>query len=184
MIKKEEKNKKSKKVKPVQAAKKKVSVKKSAVNTMIKKEKIIKEAPEPVKVEEKAAPRYLMAIGRRKSATARVRLFESGQGRITVNGRELKAYFPVFQLFEMVLAPLKLTGQLENHDISIKVLGGGKQGQAEATRHGITRVLVKWNADFKPTLKKAGFLTRDSREKERKKFGLKKARRAPQWAKR
>lgn len=133
---------------------------------------------------EGAKNKYISAIGRRKEATARVRFFDSGKGIITVNGQELKKYFPIFQLFDLVFAPLKQVGAMEKYDISVKVSGGGKQSQAEAARHGISRVLVKFNADLKPTLKKAGFLTRDSRVKERKKFGHKKARRSPQWAKR
>lgn len=142
-----------------------------------------------VKEEEKAKPlpkagKFIAAVGRRKQAVARVRLSEGGQGRILINGQELKKYFPIFQLWEMAQAPLKLVGMREKCDLSVKVAGGGKQGQAEATRHGVSRVLIKLNPDLKPALKKAGFLTRDPRVKERKKFGLKKARRAPQWAKR
>lgn len=149
----------------------------------IEVEKIIAPAAVTSPVESKRG-KYISAIGRRKEATARVRFFDSGKGIITVNGQELKKYFPIFQLFDLVFAPLKQVGAMEKYDISIKVAGGGKQSQAEAARHGISRVLVKFNADLKPTLKKAGFLTRDSRVKERKKFGHKKARRSPQWAKR
>ncbi len=151
--------------------------------------KIAAVAPVVAKEEEKAKPllkavKFIAAVGRRKEAVARVRLSEGGQGLILINGQELKKYFPIFQLWEMTEAPLKLVGMQEKCDLSVKVAGGGKQGQAEAVRHGISRVLVKLNPDWKPTLKKAGFITRDSRVKERKKFGLKKARRAPQWAKR
>lgn len=160
-----------------------------------KKREIKKPLPEPAIVKEetiaqeiaptaKPTGRYVYAVGRRKEATAAVKMFEEGNGRFTVNGRDLKEYFSNFQLFETILLPLKLTGQEAKHDFSIKVEGGGKHGQAEATRHGLARALVKWQAELKPTLKKAGFLTRDSRMKERKKFGLKKARKAPQWAKR
>lgn len=127
---------------------------------------------------------YISTVGRRKEAQARVRFFDSGKGVITVNGQELKKYFSIFQLFDLVTAPLKQVGGMEKYDISIKVAGGGKNSQAIASRHGISRALVKFNADLKSTLKKAGFLTRDSRVKERKKFGHKKARRSPQWAKR
>ena len=127
---------------------------------------------------------YISTIGRRKEATARVRFFDSGKGNITVNGQELKKYFSIFQLFDLVLAPLKQIGAMEKYDISIKVAGGGKNSQALAARHGISRALVEFNADLKPALKKVGYMTRDSRVKERKKFGHKKARRSPQWAKR
>lgn len=128
--------------------------------------------------------KFIYAVGRRKEAKARVRLTEIGTGKFLVNERGVNAYFPTFMLQELIMAPLKLTGQEKNHDIFIKVIGGGTQGQAEAVRHGISRCLIKWNAEYRPALKKAGFLKRDPRTKERKKFGLKKARRAPQWAKR
>lgn len=137
----------------------------------------VAEAVNPVKS-------YIAAVGRRKEASARVRLIPQGSGTIIVNGREMNHYFSIFQLSEMITAPLKLTGEFGKVDIVIKVAGGGMNGQAEASRHGIARALVKLNEQLKPTLKKAGFLTRDPRVKERKKFGLKKARRAPQWAKR
>lgn len=159
----------------VKVEKKKVEKSKMTVHSSVQPE--VKEAVQPT------IP-FIHAVGRRKEATARVRMSESGQGQFIINGRELKNYFPNFQLFDLVLVPLKLTGQEGRHDISVKVVGGGKQGQAEAVRHGLSRALVKWQAEFKPPLKKAGYLTRDARVKERKKFGLKKARRAPQWAKR
>lgn len=170
------------------AAKKKAMEEKAvaAQQTAVVKEKPAAESAQPTPVTPVSQPArpYLYAVGRRKEAVARVRLFEKGDGQMTINGREFSNYFPSFQLKDLVLAPLKLTGEAEKVDVSIKVLGGGKQGQAEAARHGLSRALVKLNPDFKPTLKKAGFLTRDPRVKERKKFGLKKARRAPQWAKR
>lgn len=123
------------------------------------------------------------AVGRRKSAAARVKI-DKGTGVITVNGQTLVAYFPYFELTEMVMAPLKALAKEKDYDISVKVVGGGKKGQAVAIQHGLARSLVKWNEDFKKTLKDLGFMTRDPRVKERKKFGLKKARRAPQWSKR
>lgn len=126
----------------------------------------------------------LFTIGRRKEATARIRFLETGHGKIIVNGRDLKQYFGTTILREMVAAPLKLTNEEGNHDVEAKVAGGGIHGQAEAVRHGIARALVKWNPDFRPALKQAGFLKRDPRSKERKKFGHKKARRSPQWSKR
>ncbi|MBI5230026.1 MAG: 30S ribosomal protein S9 [Candidatus Magasanikbacteria bacterium] len=127
---------------------------------------------------------FYRAIGRRKEATARVRMMETGNGSITVNGRSFEKYFPLVIMRDDIIAPLKLVGQFDNHDYSIKVEGGGTQGQAGAVRHGMARVLLQWNVEFRPSLKKAGFLKRDPRAKERKKFGLKGARRAPQWAKR
>lgn len=130
------------------------------------------------------AKEFYRAIGRRKEATARVRMTEIGKGSIMINGRAFEKYFPLAIMRDEITAPLKLVGQFDNHDYSIKVEGGGTQGQAGAVRHGFARVLLQWNAEFRPPLKKAGFLRRDPRAKERKKFGLKGARRAPQWAKR
>lgn len=123
------------------------------------------------------------AVGRRKSASARVKL-EKGSGKITVNSKTYQEYFPYYEWQEVVISPLKALGKEKDYDISAKIVGGGKRGQADALRHGIARALVLWNEDFKKTLKSIGFLTRDARVKERKKFGLKKARRAPQWSKR
>lgn len=123
------------------------------------------------------------AVGRRKTASARVRI-AAGKGVITVNGKELAAYFPYFEQQELILAPLKALAKEKDLDFSVKVAGGGTKGQAVAVQHGIARALVIWNEDFRKTLKTLGFLTRDPRVKERKKFGLKKARRAPQWSKR
>lgn len=124
------------------------------------------------------------AVGRRKQASARVRLIPNGKGEIVVNGKPYEKYFTIFELRKAVTDPLKLTGKDKFFDISVKVEGGGPRGQAEAVRHGIARALVKWNEDFRKSLKSEGFLRRDSRVKERKKPGLKKARRAPQWSKR
>ena len=123
------------------------------------------------------------AVGRRKTAAARVRI-TAGEGVITVNGQPLKKYFPYFALQEAVIAPHRALGKEKDLNVSVKVAGGGKKGQADAVKHGIARALVDWNADCKKTLKSIGYLTRDARKKERKKFGLKRARRAPQWSKR
>lgn len=123
------------------------------------------------------------AVGRRKEASARVKI-DKGGGKITVNGQPLNAYFSHFELQETVMAPLKALAKEKDMDISVKVRGGGKKGQSVAVQHGIARALLLWNEEFKKTLKAHGFLTRDARVKERKKFGLKKARRAPQWSKR
>ncbi len=125
----------------------------------------------------------LRAVGRRKSASARVRL-EKGKGTVTVNGQPLEKYFPYFEWQETVLAPLKALGKDKDLDVSAKVAGGGKKGQATSVQLGLSRALVLWNEEFKKTLKALGLLTRDARVKERKKPGLKKARRAPQWSKR
>lgn len=123
------------------------------------------------------------AVGRRKTSAARVRL-SLGKGEFTVNGKDLKEYFPITYWRDKVLAPLDKAGKLENLSVSVKVAGGGINSQAEAIRHGIARALVKWDEAFKPLLKAEGFLTRDSRSKERKKFGKHRARRGHQWRKR
>ncbi|MBP9748578.1 30S ribosomal protein S9 [Patescibacteria group bacterium] len=127
---------------------------------------------------------FVKAIGRRKEASARVKLFPSGKGLLTVNGRESNAYFPVFELQESIQSPLKLSGRIGKVDVEAFVRGGGIHGQAEAVRLGIARALVVLDQDLRTSLKKSGLLKRDPRVKERKKYGLKKARRAPQWAKR
>lgn len=123
------------------------------------------------------------AVGRRKTASAQVRL-TPGTGVITVNQKPLNVYFPLRLMQTIVRAPFTAIGRADEFDASIKVRGGGLQGQAEATRHGIARALVKWNAELRPVLKAQGLLTRDPRAKERKKFGLTKARRGHQWRKR
>jgi len=123
------------------------------------------------------------AVGRRKTASARVKV-SKGEGKIIVNGQDYLVYFPHFELREIVAAPLKALAKEKDLDVSVKVAGGGKKGQAVAVQHGIARALTQWNEDFHKTLKTQGYLTRDARVKERKKFGLKKARRAPQWSKR
>lgn len=123
------------------------------------------------------------AVGRRKTASARVRI-QLGKGEITVNGKPFDKYFGIALWQDKVLAPLKTVSKLKDFDVSIKAEGGGISAQAEAIRHGIARALLKWNEEFRPLLKAEGFLCRDSRAKERKKFGLKKARRAHQWRKR
>lgn len=126
---------------------------------------------------------YIYAVGRRKTAVAQVRLYKKGEGEIIVNGKSLDEYFPAEQ-GEDVRLPLRLAGQTDKLKITVKVVGGGKNGQAEAVRHGLARTLIQLNPNFRKPLKKAGFLTRDSRRKERKKPGLKGARRAPQFSKR
>lgn len=123
------------------------------------------------------------AVGRRKTASARVQL-APGKGEIKINGKALKVYFPIALWQQKVLSPLTVVGKEKDYDISVRVAGGGSSGQVEAVRHGIARALIKWNPDFRPVLKASGFLTRDSRAKERKKPGLYKARRGHQWRKR
>ena len=124
-----------------------------------------------------------MGTGRRKKSVARVRLVP-GNGNVVVNNREIENFFGLETLRVIVNQPLVLTGTKDRFDVLVNVCGGGFTGQAGAIRHGITRALVKADESLKPELKKAGFLTRDPRMKERKKYGLKKARRAPQFSKR
>jgi small subunit ribosomal protein S9 len=129
------------------------------------------------------AQRYTQAIGRRKESTAQVRL-SSGSGKMTVNDRKFEDYFPHAEWQKIVHSPFVASGMEGKFDVSIKVEGGGVRGQAESARLGIARALTAHNPDFRPALKKLGFLTRDARVKERKKYGRKKARRSPQWSKR
>ena len=127
---------------------------------------------------------YQYGTGRRKSSVARVRLYQGGTGAITINGRDIDDYFGLDTLKLIVRQPLALTENLENMDVVCTVTGGGVTGQAGAIRHGVARALLEFNPELRPVLKKAGFLTRDPRMKERKKYGLKAARRAPQFSKR
>ena len=124
-----------------------------------------------------------LGTGRRKSSVARVRLVE-GTGKITINGKDIEEYFDLDTLKVIVRQPLTVTTTLPKYDVVCSVYGGGVTGQAGAVRHGIARALNEANAEYRPALKSNGFLTRDSRMKERKKYGLKKARKAPQFSKR
>lgn len=138
---------------------------------------------------EKKSKRYYEAVGRRKSSIARVRLFtikpfEGDEGKIEVNGKPYKEYFPTLDLQQTAESALRKLKSLNRFEATVRVSGGGSKGQAEALRHGLARTLVDFNLDFRKKLKKAGYLKRDPRVKERRKYGLKKARRAPQWAKR
>ncbi len=126
---------------------------------------------------------YFYGTGRRKSSVARVRLYP-GTGKIIINDREIDDYFGLETLKLIVRQPLNLTETAEKFDVICKVAGGGVTGQAGAIRHGISRALLLYDGELRTTLKKAGFLTRDPRMKERKKYGLKGARRAPQFSKR
>ena len=128
--------------------------------------------------------KYSYGTGRRKSSVARVRLYENGTGAITINGRDIDEYFGLDTLKLVVRQPLVTTDTVGKVDIVVTVAGGGVSGQAGAIRHGISRALLTVNPEYRTALKDAGFLTRDPRMKERKKYGLKAARRAPQFSKR
>jgi small subunit ribosomal protein S9 len=136
------------------------------------------------KVSKSKDSKYVEAIGRRKNAVARVRVWVKGKKEFLVNGKSFEDYFTNEALREKAKSSLSKMNCLDKFKISVLVKGGGISAQAEAIRHGIARFLVASNPDFKKRLKKAGFLTRDPRMRERKKFGLKRARRAPQWRKR
>ena len=126
---------------------------------------------------------YFYGTGRRKHSVARVRVY-NGTGKFIINGREIDDYFGLDTLKLLVRSPLVLTETDGKFDVVVNVVGGGCSGQAGAIRHGLSRALLQYNAELRQTLKKAGFLTRDPRMKERKKYGLKAARRAPQFSKR
>ena len=128
--------------------------------------------------------KYYYGTGRRKSSVARVYVYENGTGNITINGREINDYFGLDTLKLVVNQPLVTADLVGKVDIVATVTGGGVSGQAGAIRHGISRALVTLNPEFRSSLKEAGFMTRDPRMKERKKYGLKAARRAPQFSKR
>jgi len=163
----EEKETKTKKVKPESKAEEKE-----------------KEKKEGAEKEKQPTGKYIEAVGRRKTAVARVRLFSTGEKKVIINEKELSNYFPMPEIQQVVLSPLEKVNMMGKFLVSVKVRGGGFSAQAEAIRHGLARALVKVNPNFKKRLKKAGYLTRDPRMRERKKFGLKRARRAPQWQKR
>ena len=127
---------------------------------------------------------FFYGTGRRKSSVARVRVYPNGTGAITINGRDIDEYFGLDTLKLIVRQPMELTETVGAFDIVCTVTGGGVTGQAGAIRHGLSRALLQYNEELRPVLKKAGLLTRDPRMKERKKYGLKKARRAPQFSKR
>ena len=128
--------------------------------------------------------KYFYGTGRRKSSVARVRVYENGTGSITINGRDIDEYFGLETLKLIVRQPLAVAEVEGKFDIVVRVNGGGVSGQAGAIRHGISRALLTLNPEYRAALKAAGFLTRDPRMKERKKYGLKAARRAPQFSKR
>lgn len=159
-------------------AKDKEVVKKTAKVKVEKKEEKIEDTDSKKKQE------YLYAVGKRKTSIALSRVYKKGTGKITVNDKKLEEYFPTSEDQEVIKSALKLIGQDNKLDISVKVFGGGVSSQAQACRHGISKALIQLNPNFRKPLKKAGYLKRDARKKERKKPGLKRARRAPQWKKR
>lgn len=136
----------------------------------------------PAKAKEKT--KYYQAVGRRKTSTCIVRLYEKKDGEITINEKKLEEYFPTFDLQKTVKEPLTDLSMISKFSVSAKVKGGGTKSQAEAVRHGIARAIVLFDTTLRKQVKSTGYLTRDPRMRERKKPGLKRARRAPQWRKR
>lgn len=161
---------------------KKTPVKKTPAKKVVAKKAPAKKAVTP-KVAAPASGKYIFATGRRKTAIANVRLF-AGSGDMVVNKKAFKEYFAEKQQQETALRPLALTGLMNDYYFVVHVSGGGRTSQVEAVRHGLAQTLAKLNDDLQKVLKKNGFLTRDDRKKERKKPGLRGARRRPQWAKR
>ena len=133
---------------------------------------------------EQKTGQYIQAVGRRKTAIATVRITESAKTAYTVNDKALEQYFPTRVLQNTATAPLAVLEKAPKLKVTVRVCGGGIASQAEAMRHGIARALITLDGQVRPSLKKEGFLKRDPRAKERRKFGLKKARKAPQWSKR
>jgi small subunit ribosomal protein S9 len=155
---------------------------KMPVKKIAKIKKSQKEEKKDFKKEE-----YIYAVGRRKASVAQVRLYpleKAGENDLIVNKKKMKEYFPMLVLQNIFIAPFRSTGTLNKFKVFVQARGGGSRGQAEAARLGISRALVKFKVEFKKSLRDLGYLTRDARVVERKKAGLKKARRAPQWAKR
>ncbi|HKM40330.1 MAG: 30S ribosomal protein S9 [Patescibacteria group bacterium] len=152
---------------------KKATTKKTTVKKVAPKEKV------SIK-----AKKYIKAIGRRKTSVAQVRMYEKGKGEIIINDKSALDYFKKEETVNILTQPLKLVSKLDDFDFSIIVKGGGYLGQVDAIKHGIARALVKYDPELKTILKTDGHLTRDPRKKERKKPGLKKARKASQWSKR
>jgi small subunit ribosomal protein S9 len=131
-----------------------------------------------------ANDRYYEGVGRRKRATARVRIYPGGEGQILVNEKPVEEYFPRMGDVGQLMMPLELTGMVGKFDVTVQVKGGGVTGQSDATQMGMARALVKYDEELRSILRKTGMLTRDAREKERKKPGLKRARKAPTYTKR
>ena len=135
-------------------------------------------------VEKKSTKEYIRAVGRRKTAVAVVRLTKAAKTSYSINGKELAVYFPTPELKKIVTGAFETATPAEKFDVVVTTKGGGTHAQAEAVRHGISRALVEYDAELRGVLKKAKMLKRDPRQVERKKFGLKKARKSPQWSKR
>jgi small subunit ribosomal protein S9 len=131
-----------------------------------------------------ANDRYYEGVGRRKRATARVRIYPGGEGQILVNEKAVEEYFPRTGDVGQLMMPLELTGMVGKFDVTVQVKGGGVTGQSDATQMGLARALIKYDEELRSILRKTGMLTRDAREKERKKPGLKRARKAPTYTKR
>ncbi|HOA23744.1 MAG TPA: 30S ribosomal protein S9 [Aggregatilineales bacterium] len=127
---------------------------------------------------------YFEGVGRRKRASARVRIYPGGEGKIIVNDKPVEEYFRRIDTLQNLMKPLEVTGTTNRFDVTVRVYGGGVSGQADAVKMGLARALVKYDEEMRPVLRKTGFLTRDAREKERKKPGLKRARKAPTYTKR
>jgi len=173
----------------VTPTKKRTAVKKTAVKPKRVSKKTIGLAEVAQKVIFTQAARhkdlgYTYAVGRRKTAIARVRRIPGGDGSVTINGLPIEQYFLAPELQQIVRGPIELVSANQQFSYSVRVTGGGNHSQSEAIRHGIARTLLKVNAEWRPELKQAGWLMRDARVKERKKPGLHRARRAPQWQKR
>ncbi len=152
-------------------------IKKEKVKRVVSKRAVVKRG-------QKKNPKYWEAVGKRKTAIARVRLWDTGKQEIIVNDKKIEEYLRKPALSEIALAPLRAVDLISRFRVSIKVRGGGISGQSEAIRHGIARALIKFEPLLRKDMRRVGFLTRDPRAKERKKPGLKRARRAPQWQKR
>jgi len=168
--------------KEIKTPKKKRGRPKKVQSKEVKAKKTVMEVP-TVKPKTKKRT-YLFAVGRRKAAIARVRYHRKGEGKFIVNNKKVEEYFPTEELRQIAVSPLKNLDHKLTTDITIRVTGGGIKGQAESIRLGIARVLVALDSKYRPQLKRFGYLVRDARVKERKKYGLKRARRAPQWKKR
>lgn len=169
-----------------------MAVKKTAKKEIVKPKEIVEEIKEVVlddddgfvfKAPEKSDA-YYEAIGKRKTAKARVRLFTQGEKTIVVNEKPFEKYFSTKELQDIAFSPFEKMKAAGHFRVTVNASGGGIHAQAEAVRHGISRALVKYNEEFRKRLRRAGFITRDPRARERKKFGLKRARRGPQWSKR
>lgn len=168
--------------KPVKEAKKTAS--KIVAKKVVTKTKEESTDKKDTKLKSDFASKYIRAIGRRKTAVAQVRMYEKGSGEMIINNLKALDYCKKEDNVNVVLQPLKVVSKLKDFDFSVVVKGGGILGQLDAIRHGIARALVKFDPELKTILKASGYITRDPRKKERKKPGLKKARKAPQWSKR